>query len=441
MAVPFNQSTTAQKVIDNASLHTSLQSYFGVGGVSNEPGMMICNNVIQMLLVRPLPWKFNRKELCGPERGGGNFLVTQYGVQDYRFGGAVAFALNSGVTGTAQTGGAQVDLATLPINGGSAGITIIAGVATVQTIDPHPFQVGTTIFMSGNMEARFNSTYTFDPVLHNSAWAGGFVITAVPDNLHFKFAAPASTSATITNIALASNVLTVTAVNSYTIGQRVLFAGLTTNTFLNGTVATLTAATGTNFTATVQHADVGTGADTGTATLTSGAPGFGTLDSNGNLIGLFPFGWMESAWVQNINATQFPQSINPINAVRELPVSYSMSGNKLSICMLADFQNGVLKFRISEPMGTQCQQINMVYQARCPKMVSPQDIFPWPDDMAYVLHELALFQCFRYAKGINANDTKMQMQVAQGMVQLALAGEDREDNAFPVAPEMALMRG
>lgn len=437
----FNQTTTPQKLIDFASLHTSLQTYFGVGGVNNEPGLTICNNVIQMLLVKPLAWKFNRKSLFGPERGDGNFLVTQYGLQDYQFAGAVAFVLNTGVSGSAQTGGVGIDLAASPAGGGFSAVKVSGGIVTVQTLDPHPFQVGSVALMSGNTDSTFNSTYTFDPVAHTSAWTGGFTILTVPDNKHFTFTAPAGTSATVTNIALTSNVLTVNAVNSYSVGQRVLFASVGTNTFLNGNVVILTGVSGTTFTATFQHADVVSGADTGTANRCTGGVGFGTTDANGNLIGLFPWGWMESASVQNINGTQFPQSVKPIEAVRELGVAYSLSGNPLQICMLADLQNGILRFRLSEPMGTSCQQINMVYQARCPKLLSPQDVIPWPDDMAYVLHEMTLFQAFRYAKGVNAKDTQTQMGIAQQMVQTAMMGEDREDNAFAEAPEMGLMRG
>jgi len=372
------RTTSVQKVIDYCSLHTSLQTYFNVGGVTNEPALTICNNTLQMLLsglviqngqkLQKMPWKFNRKELCGPERGGGNFIVTQYGVQDYRWAGASAFVLNSG---SANAGGANVDLLANPINGGAAGITVSGGIVTVQTIDPHPFQQGATVFMSGNTVAAYNSTYSFSATAHTSGWSGGWTILTVPNNLHFTFAA--------------------------TVGQ----------------------------------------------TVNSGAPGFGLVDANGLLVStsLYPFGWLESAYVQDINNAQFPQPIKPIGAVKELPVNYVPSGNPPQVCMLVDYDNGVLKFRLSDPVGSSPWQINLVYQAKAPKLIAPNSIFPWPDDMIYVVNETALAQAFRYAKGIKADETTAQMGISNMMIMSALAGEDREDNAFVVAPEMSLMRG
>lgn len=319
-------------------------------------------------MVQRMPWKFNRKELCGPERGGGNFIVTQYGVQDYRWAGATAFVLASG---SANAGGANIDLLSSPVNGGSAGITVSGGIVTVQTIDPHPFQAGATVFMSGNTVAAYNSTYSFSATAHTSAWSGGWTILTTPDNLHFTFAATA--------------------------GQ----------------------------------------------TVSSGAPGFGLVDQNGILIStsLYPFGWLESAYIQDINSVQFPQPARPIGAVKELPVNYVPSGNPPQVCMLIDYDNGVLKFRMSDPTSSSPWQVNMVFQAKAPKMTSPNSVFPWPDDMAYVINEVALAQAFRYAKGVNAQDTVTQFNIANQMIYSALAGESREDSGFPVAPEMSLMRG
>ena len=80
---------------------------------------------------------------------------------------------------------------------------------------------------------------------------------------------------TITSTQVASNVLTVTANNSFSNGQTILLKGLTTSTFLNWVIVTITTATGTNFTAPFTHANYGPTADTGTAnpiaTVTSAA--------------------------------------------------------------------------------------------------------------------------------------------------------------------------
>lgn len=418
-----SQTTTVQKVIDFCSLHTSLQNYFGQAGISNEPGLTIANNVQQMLLVRPMSWKFNRKELSSLA---GNFLVTQYGIQDFRFAGASAFVLQTG--SSALSSGAAVDLSISPINGGSAGISVSGSTATVQTLDPHQFSVGQTVFLSGLSDSKFNSTLTFNVTTRASAWTGGFTILTVADQFHFTFAAPSATTATVTNIAITTNVVTVTAANSYKVGQQVLFAGVGTNTFLNGQVLTIASASSTQFTAAFQHADVTSGADTGTANICTGAPG------------ITDWGWMESAVWQDINSLTFPQPKRPIKAVRNLAAASSpRGGDNLAICLLKDANNGVLTFRLSEPFGNYCGQINVIYQARAPKLTTPQSVFAWPDDLSFVLTELMLFQTYRYAKGISATETKLQMGIAQGSIASALAGEDREDNEQGLVPERTLM--
>jgi hypothetical protein len=90
-----------------------------------------------------------------------------------------------------------------------------------------------------------------------------------------------SVGALITNIALTTNVVTITANNNLAVGDKVLISGVTTATFLNG--VTLTVAAGvsaTSFTAPFTHANYGTAGDTGFAlptTYVSGLPFQGNL--------------------------------------------------------------------------------------------------------------------------------------------------------------------
>jgi hypothetical protein len=159
------------------------------------------------------------------------------------------------------------------------------------------------------------------------------------------------------------------------------------------------------------------------------------------VIGLPAWSWGESASLQAINSTAFPQPVTPdLEFVRELPPSYGSSGNKPAICMLADEQNGVLRFRLSEPADSVCLQVNVVYQQRAPKLKSPQSVFAWPDDLQFVLNELALVYAFRFAKGVSQAETRTQIQVANQSIGSAMAGEERESNAFGVVPERGLMR-
>lgn len=433
--------------MDWCSTHTSLQNYFRVGGQQNQPALDIGNSVIQSLLAkacplmpRPasMPWKFNRKVLDGSN---GNFLVSQYGKHDIRFAGASAFTLQNSNNGASSFGGVGIDMIYSPARGGVAGITVSGGIATVQTIDPHPFLAGQTVFISGAMDSTFDSSFTFNVTTKTSAWTNGFTVLTVPDQFHFTFTAPANTSATVTNIAITGNTLTVTCSNHFTSGQVATFTSVGTNTFLNAQQVTILSASGTQFTATFKHADVVSGADTGTVTICSGAPGFGTSDPLGNSIGLPAWGWGESASLQNINSTAFPQPVTcNLEFVRELPPSYMQSNEKLSICMLQDEGNGVLRFRMSQPGGDYNFQLNCAYQQKAPKLTTPQSVFAWPDDQGYVLREVALHYAYRFAKGVSAAESQAQLQLARIAVLSAYAGEDSESSAFGPVPSMSLMR-
>lgn len=87
----------------------------------------------------------------------------------------------------------------------------------------------------------------------------------------------------VTNIAIATNVLTVTCDNHFAPagGQLVVFSGLSNASFLNGQVVTVTAATPTSFTASFTHADYST-ADTGSVLY--------AIDSSGAVLAPIPDG-------------------------------------------------------------------------------------------------------------------------------------------------------
>ena len=120
--------------------------------------------------------------------------------------------------------------------------------------------------------------------------------------------------------------------------------------------------------------------------------------------------------------------MNPIDAVHRIAPEYTSTGDTLNLSCEIDFGNGVVKFRLSEPVSTYPFAFCVVYQAKAPHFINAQSIFPWPDDLSYVLFELLLFQGFRFAYGITAAETQAQMQMAMNALQSALASEDREDN-------------
>lgn len=416
-------------------LYTSLQNFLSVGGSVNEPGLSICTRANQRLLAKRMAWKFNRTELSGVS---GNFLVTQSGQQDMRFAGASIFALfndgtGSSSNGTLPYGGAGIDLASSPINGGVAGITVSGGVITVQTIDPHPFQTGnvgvSTLFISGAQNPAFNSLFTFNTLLQSCAWTNGYALVGVPDNQHIQLTATTQQVATITDIAKSGTIITITCTNAMSTGDIMSFSGLTTNTVLNGQSFTLISATASTISFTDSVDSITDGSETGTVTATaSGAPG------------ITDWGWMESASIVDINSTSYPQAVEPIDATHRLAPEWTNTGDEMSFAMMIDYGNGVLKFRMAQPLGTYCYQLNCVYQRVSPKYTSTSQIFQWPDELLYVLTEVCLWEAFRFAKGISAAETQLQMQSAMQSIQMALEAEDKESNTMGMSPQIAFMR-
>jgi hypothetical protein len=365
-------ATSLQYVMDQCKLHTKLQNFFAVGGVSGEPGCGIGNRVMQMLLQKRMAWKFNRQELGPPNTAGGNFFVTQQGFQDIRHAGASAFVLlnNQSGGGTLPTGGVSIDLAAgisfnnvpyPPINGSLGGLTQSGTTITIQTIDPHPFQSGnigqSVIYISGATVPAYNSLYTWNQLTQLGQWTNGYLIIGLPDQYHIQV------QAQVSQVALAA----------------------------------------------------------------SGAPGIWNL------------GWLESASIQDINSLSFPQGIWPIEAVHRVSPEYTTTGEEPTVCALIDYGNGVIKFRLSQPWGTQCVQVNIIYQARAAKLTSPQSVFQWPDDLSYVLVEMCLWQASRFAYGGSAEETMKFEQSAMAAVQSALEGEDREANDQALTPIRSFM--
>lgn len=94
--------------------------------------------------------------------------------------------------------------------------------------------------------------------------------------------------ATITNVALTSNVVTITAANSFVVGGKVVISGLSGSTtkFLNGQTLTVASASATSFTANFTHANVTPAADTGTATGNLMTPIWGSVWLNHKMPGV-----------------------------------------------------------------------------------------------------------------------------------------------------------
>lgn len=171
-------NNTLQSVANYCSTQAALIPLSGVGGYANEPFLSIVNQALSDLLTTGDNWKINRNET------GFGLLVTMQNKQDYLYGGASAFTLTSTVNGQGQ--GAAIALAS------NNGITVSGGVVTVNTLEPHRFNVGDSVFLTGckfttGTAASYNSVLTNNG--QNSTWTGSYVITSVPNSQSFTFAA------------------------------------------------------------------------------------------------------------------------------------------------------------------------------------------------------------------------------------------------------------
>ena len=457
-----NQSTTIQAMADQLRIHTKLQAFFNVGQIDGQPMLRIADNCQQMLLTRRIGWKFNRVQM-GSNNPAVNphFFVTQMGFQDFHHAGASCFALINSVLpgGQLPAGGAGVDLnpgvyqngnskrVYGPFNGGNsygptgnwqtAGIIFnpATGTFTVQFLDPHPFQAGnigtSQILIAGVVNSAYNSTFTYNQLAQNSQWINSYTLLSIPDNFHIVLQGTPGQSGSISHISATGGVTTVSVGNTMTPGDIMTFAGIGTNTALNGTTVTLlTASSGSVTFTTPTGVTITNGNDNGTMyAAPSGAPGIWNL------------GWVESAAVVDINNPSFPLPITPINAVHRLSPEYTSKGENFNISCEIDYGNGVVKFRLSEPVSTYPYAFNVVYQAKAPKFTSGQSVFQWPDDYSFALFELLLWQGMRFAYGITSTETQAQMQVAMLALQEILAAEDREDNVQALTPGFTLMSG
>ena len=457
-----NMTTTIQAMADQLRIHTKLQGFFSVGGIDGQPMLRLCDNVQQMLLTRRMPWKFNRVHL-GSNNPAVNphFFMSQLGFQDYHHAGATCFTLINSFTpgGQLPAGGAGVDLnpgvyqngvAKVKygtFNGGgsygpignwqTSGIIFNPATSTftVQFLDPHPFlplNIGTSLMVvAGAVNPAYNSTFTYNQLSQTSQWINTYTLLSIIDNFHIVLQGTPGQYGTISAISAVGGVTTVTVPNTMTPGDIMTFTGIGTNTALNGLTVILLSATTTTVTFTTPTGvTITNGVDTGTIyAAPSGAPGIWNL------------GWIESAALVDINNPSFPLPVTPVDACHRIAPEYTSTGDTLALSCEIDFGNGVVKFRLSEPVSTYPFAFTVSYQARAPKFTSGQSVFQWPDDLSFALFELLLWQGMRFAYGITAAETQAQMQVAMLAMQQVLASEDREDNIMALTPQWSLMGG
>jgi hypothetical protein len=458
--INVNMTTTLQALSDQLKIHTKLQNYWNVGQIDGQPMLGIASRVNQMLLMRRMGWKFNRVNM-GSNNPAVNphFFMTQQGFQDFKHAGATCFALINSTTpgGQLPAGGAGVDLNPGVFQNGNAKVSygtfnggnvygptgnwqtsgIIFnpsnGSFTVQFLDPHPFQTGnigsSQILVAGIVNPAYNSTFTYNQLAQTSQWINSYTLIGIPDNFHITLQGTPGQYGAISNISASGAVTTILVPNSMTPGDIMNFTGITTNTGLNGKTVTLLSASPSQVTFTTPTGvSITNGADTGTIyAAPSGAPG------------IFNLGWLQAAALVDINNQSFPLPVTPVEAVHRIAPEYTSTGEDISVSCEMDFGNGVVMFRLSQPVSTYPFAFNVVYQARPPVFVNGQSIFQWPDDLSFVLFEMCLWQGMRFAYGATATETQSQMQMAQMALTNALQSEDREANDMAITPLRSLM--
>lgn len=147
-----------RNVIDFTRTRTRMIQLVGVGGIPQQPGLDICNDVLQTLLSSPNNWKFNKAEL--PD------FTTIPNQQDYIVSGSTAevdrkaiVSLNSVLDnppGLVETG--NVVLATYSEFAPDG----IQGLGTSQM--PPLFSVGDEVTIAGAGNDAYNGTFTIDSV-------------------------------------------------------------------------------------------------------------------------------------------------------------------------------------------------------------------------------------------------------------------------------------
>lgn len=184
---------------------------------------------------------------------------------------------------------------------------------------------------------------------------------------------PTPNSATITQLAITANVLTVTANNTFSVGNIVILNGVTVATFLEDKILRIDTVTPTTFTASFVHANY-SAADTGTATNTT------TQDY---AVAAPEFSHIEYASVLDVAADGTPVKWFELEVKDNLSLD-SSSNRPSSIGPQVEDGNGNVTFRVlSSPDKKYPVSINV--QLAAPQVTSMNQTWaPLPDFMQYI---------------------------------------------------------
>jgi len=295
------------------------------------------------------------------------------------------------------------------------------------------------------MNPAFNSTFVWNNLQQLSNYVSSYALVSIPDIYHVVLQGTNRQFGTISAISATGGVTTLTLPAGVTMlpGFQMTLTGLTLNTALNGkTVVLLSAAAppaAGDLTGTVAPVTTVTFTTPAGVTITNGVETGTLYAASSGAPGIFNFGWLEQANLIDINNPSYPLPINPVDAVHRIVPEYTSTGDQISLSCEVDYGNGVLRFRISEPVSTYPFAFCVVYQLRPQVFSSPRDVIIWPDNLMFVVREIVLAMAMRFAYGVDAKETIAQMQMANAAVINALGSEDREANEQMMIPSRPIM--
>lgn len=185
-------------------------------------------------------------------------------------------------------------------------------------------------------------------------------------------ASPTLAVATISNIAITSNVLTITAANTFSAGQEVLVSAVNVATFLNGKIIQILTASSSVITASFVHLDYASAANTGTVTAAT------TQDYT---IAASDFSHIDYAAVQDISKT--PAKWMPLNVRNTLSLA-TETGRPADINPQSQDSAGNMTFRLL-PAPNLAYPVLINIMKTAPLKTSLNDTWaPLPDFMQYI---------------------------------------------------------
>ena len=160
--------------------------------------------------------------------------------------------------------------------------------------------------------------------------------------------------------------------------------------------------------------------------------------ANSGAPGITNFGWLESASLLDVQNITAPQPIDgDVMTVRTLNPE-SVTGNPNRFAVIQDLGTGVLKVRCSPCPATYEIGINLVYQAKAPKLTALTNTWaPIPDEHSNVYFQGFLADAYRF---VDKATYLQEFQRFQQAIVAMIGHQDAEENSGGLTPDFSLFR-